>query len=138
MKQGIRRDLKDFRVGGIPDYSRLFPTILWSGFGQISTLLTTTLIDHITPRSRKRKSHGSRRTDLQSVACFLDRPKPCSYWTIYGFDVSFYSPANRHHGVWFSWFHKCTVVKIDEIAFAMSPIIVVTWIEPYRSLASTH
>jgi hypothetical protein len=35
VKQGIRRDLKDFHGGGIPDYSRLFPTILWSGFGQI-------------------------------------------------------------------------------------------------------
>lgn len=36
MKQGIRRDLKDFHGGGIPDYSRLFPTFRWSGVGQIS------------------------------------------------------------------------------------------------------
>jgi hypothetical protein len=36
VKQGIRPDLKDFRVRGIPDCSRLFPTLLWSGFGQIS------------------------------------------------------------------------------------------------------
>ena len=51
---------------------------------------------------------------------------------------AYWSPANRHDGIGFSWFHKCAVVEIDEIAFAMSPIIVVTWIEPYRSLASTH
>ena len=36
VQQGFALHLKGFHVGGIPDYSRLFPTILWSGFGQIS------------------------------------------------------------------------------------------------------
>ena len=35
VKQGIALELKDFRVSRVPDCSRLFPTLLWSGFGQI-------------------------------------------------------------------------------------------------------